>query len=176
MPIRAPSPFLRRGTPCIPRAVRVFLSASATAPVAAPAPHCDRPAGDGKVYLWDVRQRRCRHVFVDDGCIHGSALAASPDGHYLATGYGVTAAERARRLLLIFCLFVCLFLPPPVVIRSDSGVVNLYDATTLEKSSAPEPLKIVMNLTTTITDLKFNHTRLEGFRGRKATAAASVHY
>jgi WD40 repeat protein len=46
---------------------------------------------DGKVYLWDVRQRRCRHVFTDDGCIHSTALAVSPDGQYLATGCGMHA-------------------------------------------------------------------------------------
>jgi hypothetical protein len=43
--------------------------------------------------------------------------------------------------------------------RSDSGVVNLYETSGLEKSATPAPLKAVMNLTTSITDLVFNHTR-----------------
>ncbi len=37
--------------------------------------------------MWDVRQTRsCSHRFVDDGCVRGMALAASPDGRYLAAG------------------------------------------------------------------------------------------
>jgi hypothetical protein len=43
-------------------------------------------SGDGRVYIWDVRQRKCRHVFVDDGCIHSSSLAVSPNGRYVACG------------------------------------------------------------------------------------------
>jgi len=39
---------------------------------------------------------------------------------------------------------------------SSSGVVNVYDATTLSHSVAPAPLKTVLNLTTPINCLKFN--------------------
>eukprot|EP00455_Lapot_gusevi_P020805 TRINITY_DN2198_c0_g1_i1.p1 TRINITY_DN2198_c0_g1~~TRINITY_DN2198_c0_g1_i1.p1 ORF type:complete len:527 (+),score=88.25 TRINITY_DN2198_c0_g1_i1:51-1631(+) len=42
--------------------------------------------GDGEVYVWDMRTLRCMHRFVDDGCVHGSAISVSPDNSYLATG------------------------------------------------------------------------------------------
>ncbi|XP_077590747.1 U3 small nucleolar RNA-associated protein 18 homolog [Stigmatopora nigra] len=41
---------------------------------------------DGEVYVWDARSSRCLCKFFDDGCVAGTAIAASPDGHYLACG------------------------------------------------------------------------------------------
>lgn len=41
---------------------------------------------------------------------------------------------------------------------SDSGVVNIYDNATLCSTSSPQPKKVLLNLTTDITHLKFNHT------------------
>ncbi|XP_061556095.1 U3 small nucleolar RNA-associated protein 18 homolog [Phycodurus eques] len=41
---------------------------------------------DGEVYVWDVRSSRCVSKFADDGCVTGTAIAASPDGRYLACG------------------------------------------------------------------------------------------
>jgi len=41
---------------------------------------------DGEVYIWDVRSNRCIYKHVDDGCIHGTALAVSNDFQYYATG------------------------------------------------------------------------------------------
>jgi U3 small nucleolar RNA-associated protein 18 len=41
---------------------------------------------EGAVYIWDVRMNRCRHRFQDEGCIHGSSIALSEDGQWLATG------------------------------------------------------------------------------------------
>ena len=86
--------------------------------------------GDGRVYVWDVRQRRCRHVFVDEGCVKSTALAVSPNGQFVACG-------------------------------SDAGVVNVYEAATCYSAAQPKPVKAVMNLTTAIDSLKFNHTRSE---------------
>eukprot|EP00124_Ichthyophonus_hoferi_P004199 Ihof_evm1s436 gene=Ihof_evmTU1s436 len=40
---------------------------------------------------------------------------------------------------------------------SDAGVVNIYDVNTCMASEAPKPLKAVMNLTTRIDCLRFNH-------------------
>nr|CAD7432978.1 unnamed protein product [Timema monikensis] len=37
-----------------------------------------------------------------------------------------------------------------------SGIVNVYDARNLTTSNAPSPLKILLNLTTPVTSLKFN--------------------
>lgn len=42
--------------------------------------------------------------------------------------------------------------------RSDSGVVNVYDSNTLHQSNSPKPVKVLMNLTTEATHLKFNCT------------------
>ncbi|TPX61365.1 hypothetical protein PhCBS80983_g01165 [Powellomyces hirtus] len=40
---------------------------------------------------------------------------------------------------------------------SDSGVVNLYDQASCFASSNPAPQKAILNLTTSVTTLKFNH-------------------
>ncbi|KAK2170425.1 hypothetical protein LSH36_3g28021 [Paralvinella palmiformis] len=43
--------------------------------------------GDGgEVYVWDMKTRDCVHKFTDDGCIQGTSLAVSKNGHYIATG------------------------------------------------------------------------------------------
>ena len=42
--------------------------------------------GDGKVYLWDLRMNKCKHVFTDDGCVESTALAVSSDGAHVACG------------------------------------------------------------------------------------------
>ncbi|XP_029176307.1 U3 small nucleolar RNA-associated protein 18 homolog [Nylanderia fulva] len=41
---------------------------------------------------------------------------------------------------------------------SAQGVVNLYDTQTVLQHQSPKPLKIVMNLVTSVTNLKFNST------------------
>lgn len=41
---------------------------------------------DGKVYIWDMKTRRCLHRFVDEGSIAGTALSISPNQRFLATG------------------------------------------------------------------------------------------
>uniref|UniRef100_A0A3P9P980 U3 small nucleolar RNA-associated protein 18 homolog n=1 Tax=Poecilia reticulata TaxID=8081 RepID=A0A3P9P980_POERE len=41
---------------------------------------------EGEVFVWDVRSGRCLSRFMDDGCVKGTAIAASPDGRYLACG------------------------------------------------------------------------------------------
>ncbi|KAG9449716.1 hypothetical protein H6P81_009681 [Aristolochia fimbriata] len=42
--------------------------------------------GDGHVYHWDLRTRRCFHKAVDEGCMEGSALCTSQDGKFFAAG------------------------------------------------------------------------------------------
>lgn len=42
--------------------------------------------GDGQIYHWDLRTRRCIHKAVDEGCITGSALCVSPDSTLFAAG------------------------------------------------------------------------------------------
>lgn len=41
---------------------------------------------------------------------------------------------------------------------SDCGVVNIYEMSSLQSSSDPQPVKVLMNLTTEVTSLKFNCT------------------
>ncbi|KAI1286722.1 U3 small nucleolar RNA-associated protein 18 -like protein [Halotydeus destructor] len=41
---------------------------------------------------------------------------------------------------------------------SDVGVVNIYKVSDVEKSAEPKPLKTLMNLTTEVTSMKFNHS------------------
>ncbi|KAL7084258.1 hypothetical protein ACP275_14G213900 [Erythranthe tilingii] len=42
--------------------------------------------GDGKIYHWDLRTRSCFHIGVDEGCLNGTALCASPVGNLFAAG------------------------------------------------------------------------------------------
>lgn len=48
---------------------------------------------------------------------------------------------------------------PQYFLRSDSGVVNIYDRSCLSETT-PRPIKAVMNLTTTIQRAQFNETGL----------------
>ncbi|KAK3100299.1 hypothetical protein FSP39_017837 [Pinctada imbricata] len=41
---------------------------------------------DGEVFVWDMNTRQCIHHFYDEGCIQGTAIAASPNNQYLACG------------------------------------------------------------------------------------------
>ncbi|XP_075229924.1 U3 small nucleolar RNA-associated protein 18 homolog wicked [Lycorma delicatula] len=61
---------------------------------------------------------------------------------------------------------------------SSSGVVNVYDTTTLHHTNSPKPLKILLNLTTSITSLKFNHSsEILGMASfKKDTAIRLMHY
>ncbi|PKU64298.1 U3 small nucleolar RNA-associated protein 18 homolog [Dendrobium catenatum] len=42
--------------------------------------------GDGHIYHWDLRLRRCIHKGVDEGCITTTSLSASPDSSLFAAG------------------------------------------------------------------------------------------
>ncbi|KAI9354558.1 WD40-repeat-containing domain protein [Zopfochytrium polystomum] len=41
---------------------------------------------DGEVYQWDLGARSCVHRFVDEGAIHSTTIAVSPDSSFIATG------------------------------------------------------------------------------------------
>ncbi|KAL1518268.1 hypothetical protein ABEB36_001914 [Hypothenemus hampei] len=41
---------------------------------------------NGEVTIWDINMRRVRHKFMDEGCLHGSALAISSSDQFLACG------------------------------------------------------------------------------------------
>ncbi|XP_055940135.1 U3 small nucleolar RNA-associated protein 18 homolog isoform X2 [Argiope bruennichi] len=61
---------------------------------------------------------------------------------------------------------------------SDSGVVNIYDNSTIYNNPSPQPMKILLNLTTEITNLKFNSTSeiLAMSSSFKAEALKLVHF
>ncbi|KZT61781.1 WD40 repeat-like protein [Calocera cornea HHB12733] len=86
---------------------------------------------DAEVYLFDVGARRCVRRWRDEGAFGASALELSADGQRLALG-------------------------------ASTGVVSLYDASALLygklEQGNPRVVKSVMNLTTRITALRFNHT------------------
>uniref|UniRef100_A0ACD5YDT8 Uncharacterized protein n=2 Tax=Avena sativa TaxID=4498 RepID=A0ACD5YDT8_AVESA len=42
--------------------------------------------GDGHVYRWDLRTRKCMHKATDEGSLAGLSLCTSPDSSYFATG------------------------------------------------------------------------------------------
>lgn len=41
---------------------------------------------EGVVSIFDIRNKRCLHSFMDEGCSHGEALAVSPNNQYIACG------------------------------------------------------------------------------------------
>ena len=88
--------------------------------------------GEGKVYVWDMSARECVSVFVDEGCIHGTTIAVSPDNQYVACGStsGVVNLYSG-----------------PACLQASSSCSN------------PKPLKAIMNLTTRIDALSINPTR-----------------
>lgn len=42
--------------------------------------------GDGEVYIWDMKSKRCKHKFRDEGCLKGTCIDVSKDGRYVACG------------------------------------------------------------------------------------------
>ena len=75
------------GSSCWRRAVRALIG-----------------AGQGKVCVWDVAARDCVHVFDDEGTLHGTTMALSADGQFIACGsdsgvvnvYAVRSAMQSR--------------------------------------------------------------------------------
>ena len=81
----------------------------------------------GKVYLWDIRQQRPRHVFQDEGSIDTTCISI----------FDSTAKSR-------------------IACGSSNGVVNMYDLDHVQTARDPKPLKSLMNLTTSVTRAQFS--------------------
>ncbi|KAJ1973773.1 U3 snoRNP protein [Dimargaris verticillata] len=81
---------------------------------------------DARVTIWDIDTMRCAHTFVDHGGFHPSSLAVAGD------------------------------LAGHVAIGSETGIVNIYDRASIQASQTPKPVKVVMSLTTRITQLMFS--------------------
>ncbi|KAK6642649.1 hypothetical protein RUM43_004151 [Polyplax serrata] len=41
---------------------------------------------DGEVYVWDMKTRKCRRKFMDEGCLTGTSIASSENNQFLACG------------------------------------------------------------------------------------------
>ena len=93
--------------------------------------------GDGVVYTWDLRTRKCIGQMTDLGNKDSSSLSLSTDCKYLATGSqsGVVNLYSHHS-------------PSPSMSHS---------AGSMKRPSNPRPLKELMNLTTTIDSLAFSH-------------------
>lgn len=57
--------------------------------------------GDGEVYIWNIRQRKCEHRFIDDGSLKTKSIAVSRDQKYIATGYDIVSVLLAQMLLCV---------------------------------------------------------------------------
>eukprot|EP00352_Strombidinopsis_acuminata_P000355 CAMPEP_0176340116 /NCGR_PEP_ID=MMETSP0126-20121128/1315_1 /TAXON_ID=141414 ORGANISM="Strombidinopsis acuminatum, Strain SPMC142" /NCGR_SAMPLE_ID=MMETSP0126 /ASSEMBLY_ACC=CAM_ASM_000229 /LENGTH=179 /DNA_ID=CAMNT_0017684129 /DNA_START=727 /DNA_END=1263 /DNA_ORIENTATION=+ len=83
---------------------------------------------EAEIYQWDLNMRKCIGRTGDEGNYSTTSVTVSPDGKLIATG-------------------------------SKMGTVNVFkideDSHTIEEGG---PIKTLMNLTTSVTDLKFNKT------------------
>lgn len=85
-----------------------------------------------EVYWWDLRMQRCLGKIGDEGNFSTTAIDVSPDGKWLATG-------------------------------SKLGTVNVFSLHDVFSGSSgssvqPKPHKTIMNLTTSVTEVKFGPT------------------
>ncbi|XP_059488515.1 U3 small nucleolar RNA-associated protein 18 homolog [Neocloeon triangulifer] len=85
---------------------------------------------DGKVYVWDVKQRKCLHRFVDEGCLGGLTMSLSAGDQYLALGSTSGVVN---------------------IYEKDS-----FFPKGSELSMYPQPAKAIMNLTTAADFVHFN--------------------
>ncbi|CAI5462688.1 unnamed protein product [Closterium sp. Yama58-4] len=103
---------------------------------------------DGEIYHFDMRMMRCIHRRADDGCVKGTAIAASPDGRHFAAGSDSGVVNLYDR---------------PAFLRSGPfGSISTAEeagvATGGWSRDSEKPLqRAFMNLTTEIDSLSFNH-------------------
>ncbi|RWS31146.1 U3 small nucleolar RNA-associated protein 18-like protein [Leptotrombidium deliense] len=112
---------------------------------------CDKlltHGNEGKVYVWDVRNNR--------RCLHRFVDQGCINGTSIAISPN-------RQYLTA---------------GSDAGVVNVYNYNDVLSKTDPIPAKTLMNLTTEITGLKFNHTSelLAMCSSHKAESIRCVHF
>jgi U3 small nucleolar RNA-associated protein 18 len=89
----------------------------------------------GEIFVWSMETFACLRRFMDEGNGSIRSVAMAPSGEYFATG-------------------------------QESGVVNIYriagelneeGKNPFYETASPKPVKSIMNLTTVITSLSFNH-------------------
>jgi U3 small nucleolar RNA-associated protein 18 len=84
-------------------------------------------SADGQISQLDLKMRKCVHTYTDEGCLQGTSLTISPNGFYQASG-------------------------------SEIGVVNVYEQSQFVsgRETNPKPIGSLMNLTTSINQIKFH--------------------
>ena len=89
-----------------------------------------------------------------------SPFLSPADGHVYV--WDLHSRDCVHRFIDDGCIKgTCLGVSPSgshVACGSDSGVVNLYDWSSCFLDSKPKPLKAIMNLTTSINSVQFNHS------------------
>ncbi|XP_030064224.1 U3 small nucleolar RNA-associated protein 18 homolog [Microcaecilia unicolor] len=91
---------------------------------------------EGEVYVWDVKSRQCLNRFTDEGCLHGTCIAVSKNGQYVACG-------SSSGVVNVYPHDVCLreSCPKPV-----KAIMNLVTAaTSLAFNSTTEILAVASN-------------------------------
>eukprot|EP01125_Pyxidicula_operculata_P000269 TRINITY_DN10344_c0_g1_i1.p1 TRINITY_DN10344_c0_g1~~TRINITY_DN10344_c0_g1_i1.p1 ORF type:complete len:522 (-),score=157.29 TRINITY_DN10344_c0_g1_i1:34-1599(-) len=101
---------------------------------------------NGDVFIWDLASRRCFNRYKDYGSLNTTAIANSPLGVYQATGSSSGVVNIYK-------------------MNNNNGLIESFDtsttttstATSSPFSSSPKPFKELLNLTTPISCIKFNH-------------------
>nr|XP_033818141.1 U3 small nucleolar RNA-associated protein 18 homolog [Geotrypetes seraphini]XP_033818142.1 U3 small nucleolar RNA-associated protein 18 homolog [Geotrypetes seraphini]XP_033818143.1 U3 small nucleolar RNA-associated protein 18 homolog [Geotrypetes seraphini] len=91
---------------------------------------------EGDVYIWDVKSRQCLNRFTDEGCLHGTCIALSKNGQYLACG-------SSSGVVNVYSHDICLreSCPKPV-----KAIMNLVTAaSSLAFNSTTEILAVASN-------------------------------
>jgi U3 small nucleolar RNA-associated protein 18 len=120
------------------------MSGSARSAVFTPdGQHLITSGGDGVIYTWDLRSRRCLHKQLDEGAVGAATLCLSPDGSYLATGSTSGVVNLYRR-------------PQGGLLEPLLGEPGALRSNGLQPAVVP-PVKALMNLVTNVDTLAFNH-------------------
>ncbi|GJP50333.1 hypothetical protein CLOM_g9463 [Closterium sp. NIES-68] len=102
---------------------------------------------DGEIYHFDLRTMRCVHRGADEGCVNGTAIAASSDGRHFAAGSDSGVVNLYDR---------------PAFLRSGpfggSSITSPSAAGASRSRESEKPLqRAFMNLTTEVDAVSFNH-------------------
>ncbi|KYO31049.1 U3 small nucleolar RNA-associated 18-like protein [Alligator mississippiensis] len=93
-------------------------------------------SGEGEVFIWDVKSRRCINKFTDEGCLHGRCLALSKNGQYVACG-------SSSGVVNVYTSDTCLQETNPKPVKAIMNLVTA--ATSLAFNSTTEILAVASN-------------------------------
>ncbi|XP_056262279.1 U3 small nucleolar RNA-associated protein 18 homolog [Pseudoliparis swirei] len=83
---------------------------------------------DGEVYVWDMRSSRCVNRFTDEGCVKATAIAASPNGQYLA-------CSSQSGVVNVYSQEACLNLANPKPLKAVMNLLTSATSMTFNPSS-----------------------------------------